>query len=131
MLRCREASKYKFKTLNNSWAQKFDKIMKTKDQGLVKLRSELNIENDISGDLNRKFLGSDIFEDKPQSSTQMKSVPRGNPLQPSNISKLATQKNKTLTLNKNSYMNKINNRSKVKKFNKKRSQKNTNMLQPI
>jgi hypothetical protein len=124
--------KYKFKTLNNSWAQKFDKIMKTKDQGIVKLRSELNSQNVISGDMNRKFLGSDIFEDKPHSSTQMKPVPRNNPLQPSNISKLDNQTNKTFTLNKNSLINKINNLSKVKKSNKKkRSHKNTNKLQPI
>ncbi|CUM47564.1 unnamed protein product [Debaryomyces tyrocola] len=123
--------KYKFKTLNNSWAQKFDKIMKTKDQGLVKLRSELNSQNGISGDLNRKFLGSDIFEDKPQSSTQMKPVPRSNPLQPSNISKLDNRTNKTFTLNKNSHINKINNLSKIKKSSKKKSQKNTNKLQPI
>lgn len=106
--------------------------MKTKDQGLVKLRSEYNSQNGVSGDMNRKFLGSDIFEDKSHSSTQIKHVPRSNPLQPSNISKLDNQTNKTFTLNKNSLINKINNLSKVKKSNKKKkSHKNTNKLQPI
>lgn len=123
--------KYKFKTLNNSWSQKFDKIMKSKDQGIVKLKSELNAKNGSSDGFAREFLGSDIFEDKPRSTSLTKPTNKSNPLQPSNISKLENQTNKTFSSDKSTQINKINNLSKVKKSKKKKHSKNTNKLQPI
>lgn len=121
--------KYKFKTLNNSWSQKFDKIMKSKDQGLVKLRSELNAQSGTSDGLVRAFLGSDIFEDKSHPYSRTKAANKNNPLQPSNISKIENQTNKTSSSEKNT--TKFNNLSKVKKSKKKKHNKNTSKLQSI
>lgn len=122
--------KYKFKTLNNSWTQKFDKLMKSKDQGILKLQSELNAQNakqgNISNNISRKFLGSDIFQDNPNTSQPIP-VSKKNLLQPSNTSNLDNQANKA-TCEKGETKN-IS--SKVKKNKKKKNHKNASKLQLI
>lgn len=99
--------KYKYKTLNNSWSQKFDKFLKVRDQSIVKLQSELNAQNiklkDGSKAFKPKFNESEIYQDKPQS------MSKKIPLQASNVKHLDNQTNK------------IQHPKKVKKSNKKKN----------